>query len=1123
MSKLFISYRRDDSADVTGRLHDRLKGHFGDGTIFLDIDTIPFGMDFRQCIGDAVNQCDVLLAVIGDHWLDARYTDGPHQGGRRLDDPHDYVRIEIESALARGIPVVPLLVGKAAMPAHAHLPDGLKDLAFRHAAQARSGPDFQGQVDRLIRGLDQLLAKKRELCAGVDRAIHIAGEDPRMALGRARMVLELVVRDVYERRFHEPPGTRPLESLMQRLDSEGGLPAQLDATALLGRLSEPASAHWGETFAPADVHQSLAELTEVLKWYIEVEQPDALGQTPAQGPQPRPAATRPQPAGPSHPGVAGSEPRIAIVPKGLRSFDEHDSDFFLQLLPGPRDKEGLPDSIRFWKHRIESRDDPSFTVGVIYGPSGCGKSSLVKAGLLPRLARRVIPVYVEATPAETEARLQNGLRKKLPGLDAKLDLTQTIAALREGQGLNHGQKVVLVVDQFEQWLHARRQEQETELAQALRQCDGEHVQCLVMVRDDFWVSLTRFMGDLRIEILQGQNAALVDLFDLIHARKVLIEFGRAFGRLPASDGAITRDQETFLAQAIEGLAQDGRVISIRLALFAEMVKGKPWVAATLKEIGGTQGVGVTFLEETFRSAALRTHQKAGQAVLKALLPESGSNIKGNMRSHPELLQASGYANRPQELDALLRILDHDLRLITPTEERMKDEGGRMNAENTAADESGSSFILHPSSFRFYQLTHDYLVPSLREWLTRKQKETRRGRAELRLAERSAAWNAKPEDRHLPSLLEWLSIRRLTDSAHWSEPQRKMMRQAARRHGWRSALTLAAMIAVSAAGIVVRNRVAERQEATHIEGLVGKLVSAEPSQVPDVVKQLDANPEVARPLLARLISGKAETPDEKRAQLHARLAMVSRDPSQVEPLVEELLAGKVAYVLPIRQLLRPAEARLTARFRDLLRDDRADPERRFRAALALADYVSASEAASWTEADLKFVAGQLVSANAEYQPLLREALRPIHARLLGGLERLFADAQATDARRLGAANALADYAEKDVARLTRLLPVATPEQFARLYPIVAASRTPAAIEDLAKIAATGPPEALGSVERVAYGQRCAGAAVTLLRLGERDKVLPVFEVSDDPEALTQFIFRCRARGVGVDAPWIAWNN
>ena len=75
---------------------------------------------------------------------------------------------------------------------------------------------------------------------------------------------------------------------------------------------------------------------------------------------------------------------IKIVPKGLRSFDEHDADFFLELLPGPRDRDGLPDSIRFWKRKIEQIDpDLTFKVGLIYGPSGCGKSSLVKAGLCP--------------------------------------------------------------------------------------------------------------------------------------------------------------------------------------------------------------------------------------------------------------------------------------------------------------------------------------------------------------------------------------------------------------------------------------------------------------------------------------------------------------------------------------------------------------------------------------------------------------------------------------------------------------------------------------------------------------------------------------------------------------------
>src|SRR5262249_39981978 len=201
MSKLFISYRRDDSADVTGRLHEHLATHFGPGSVFMDIDAIPLGVDFRQHLADEVNQCDILLAVIGDRWLDASYGDGPQQGTRRLDDPQDYVRIEIEAALARGIPVVPLLVGQAAMPREAELPDALKELAYRHAAAVRSGPDFHGQVERLIRGLEQLLARKQELREGVRRATRLVNEDPKMALRRAGEVLELMVRDVYERRF----------------------------------------------------------------------------------------------------------------------------------------------------------------------------------------------------------------------------------------------------------------------------------------------------------------------------------------------------------------------------------------------------------------------------------------------------------------------------------------------------------------------------------------------------------------------------------------------------------------------------------------------------------------------------------------------------------------------------------------------------------------------------------------------------------------------------------------------------------------------------------------------------------------------------------------------------------
>ena len=125
---------------------------------------------------------------------------------------------------------------------------------------------------------------------------------------------------------------------------------------------------------------------------------------------------------------------LRVVPKGLRAFDGDDADFFLELLPGPRDRDGLPDSVRFWKRKIEQLDpDQTFKVGLIYGPSGCGKSSLVKAGLLPRLGKHILTVYIEATPEETEARLLKGLRKACPELSRGSGLVESLANLRRGR------------------------------------------------------------------------------------------------------------------------------------------------------------------------------------------------------------------------------------------------------------------------------------------------------------------------------------------------------------------------------------------------------------------------------------------------------------------------------------------------------------------------------------------------------------------------------------------------------------------------------------------------------------------------------------------------------------------
>ena len=154
MPSIFICYRRDDSIDAAGRIYDRLVDHFGGESVFMDVESIPAGIEFRQHLVDAVSRCDVLLAVIGHGWLEARNPEGPLAGQRRLDNPDDFVRIEIQTAFARGIPVVPVLVGRATMPAEKDLPDALKELAFRHFAEVRPGKDFHDHVDRLIRGIE---------------------------------------------------------------------------------------------------------------------------------------------------------------------------------------------------------------------------------------------------------------------------------------------------------------------------------------------------------------------------------------------------------------------------------------------------------------------------------------------------------------------------------------------------------------------------------------------------------------------------------------------------------------------------------------------------------------------------------------------------------------------------------------------------------------------------------------------------------------------------------------------------------------------------------------------------------------------------------------------------------
>lgn len=152
MPIIFLSYRRSDSQDVTGRIYDRLIATYNKKQVFKDVDNIPLGVSFPMHLQQVLGKASMALVIIGPNWVNS--TD--EEGGRRLDDPGDFVRIEVETALRSKIPVIPILVSNAKMPQAKDLPPSLRGLVMRHGLAVRPDPDFNTDIERLLAGIEQL-------------------------------------------------------------------------------------------------------------------------------------------------------------------------------------------------------------------------------------------------------------------------------------------------------------------------------------------------------------------------------------------------------------------------------------------------------------------------------------------------------------------------------------------------------------------------------------------------------------------------------------------------------------------------------------------------------------------------------------------------------------------------------------------------------------------------------------------------------------------------------------------------------------------------------------------------------------------------------------------------------
>ncbi len=197
--RILISYRREDSAGHAGRLYDDLTEHFGPGHVFIDIDTIQPGADFTKAVAQEMQRSEVVLVVVGPRWLSV--TD--ESGRRRLDDPGDYVRLEVEGALAReDVRLIPLLVQGAPMPAVRDLPEPLHPFAYRNALSI-SEDRWRYDVGRLVQALDPKTAVPEDRSARTSR-------------GRGRALTAAIVAGVvliggavYALTRGDSPGTPP--------------------------------------------------------------------------------------------------------------------------------------------------------------------------------------------------------------------------------------------------------------------------------------------------------------------------------------------------------------------------------------------------------------------------------------------------------------------------------------------------------------------------------------------------------------------------------------------------------------------------------------------------------------------------------------------------------------------------------------------------------------------------------------------------------------------------------------------------------------------------------------------------------------------------------------------------